>query len=108
VREKGNLWRIVSLLKTGNLEVGQFVTGIKIMRALKINVADDHFQWCTLVEVLVVPNFLILIRECDDNYSVHFNSINLNSIILYSQAGLTAQFHLYNQREYTNVRILHN
>ena len=30
VGEKGNLWRIVSLLKTGNLEGGEFVKGIKI------------------------------------------------------------------------------
>jgi hypothetical protein len=47
VREKVNLLRNVSLLKTGNLEVGEFVKGIKIMRALnrwvvKIKVAEDH------------------------------------------------------------------
>jgi hypothetical protein len=34
VREKGNLWRIVSLLKTGHLEAGEFVKGIKTTRAL--------------------------------------------------------------------------
>jgi hypothetical protein len=47
VRKDGNLWRSVSLRKTGNLEVGEFVKGIKIIRALnrwvvKIRVAEDH------------------------------------------------------------------
>ena len=63
---------------------------------MKIKVAEDRFQWCTLVELLVVPKFLILIRKCDDNYSVRFNSINLNSIILYLQEDLTPQVHLHN------------
>jgi len=95
----------VRLLKTGKLEDGEFVKGIKIMWVVKIRVAEDHFQWCILVQVLVMSKVLILIRKCGDNYSVHFNSINFNSIILYLQEGLTSQVHLHNQQEYINTNI---
>jgi hypothetical protein len=58
VKEKGNPWRTVSLLKTGHLEAGGFVKGIKItivlsMLVVKIEVAEDHIQWYTLVDVRI-------------------------------------------------------